>query len=162
MSLKKVLQVDASRRSGHSNAYFTGLGKQKRVVLFDTLLDQLTAEQLLAVLAHELGHMKKKHIVKRLALMAAVALLCCWLAWVLVGCRITSYNVCYTKLLRTGAISVTPPARCVPIAATTPSTISWPIHATAAGSTPATRVSTAKSSARRVLVVHTSPRARRL
>ncbi len=85
LSLKKVLQVDASRRSGHSNAYFTGLGRQKRVVLFDTLLDQLTAEQLLAVLAHELGHMKKKHILKRLTLMAAVALLFCWLAWVLSG-----------------------------------------------------------------------------
>lgn len=85
LSLKKVLQVDASKRSGHSNAYFTGLGKQKRVVLFDTLLKQLSNEQILAVLAHELGHMKKKHIVKRLLLMAAVALFYCWLIHTLIN-----------------------------------------------------------------------------
>jgi len=84
LSLKKVLQVDASKRSGHSNAYFTGLGKQKRVVLFDTLLKQLNNEQILAVLAHELGHMKKKHITKRLLLMAVVALFYCWLVHTLI------------------------------------------------------------------------------
>ncbi|PLY01649.1 MAG: peptidase M48 [Desulfuromonas sp.] len=84
LSVSKVLQVDASKRSGHSNAYFTGLGKQKRVVLFDTLLAQLDNQQILAVLAHELGHMKKKHIVKRLLLMATVALFYCWLTWVLI------------------------------------------------------------------------------
>jgi len=84
LSVSKVLQVDASKRSGHSNAYFTGLGKQKRVVLFDTLLKQLEPEQILAVLAHELGHMKKKHIVKRLVLMAIVALFYCWLTYALI------------------------------------------------------------------------------
>jgi len=85
LSVSKVLQVDASKRSGHSNAYFTGLGKQKRVVLFDTLLEQLSKEEILAVLAHELGHMKKKHIVKRMGLMAVVALFYCWLVHTLVG-----------------------------------------------------------------------------
>mgnify|MGYP001243324284 CR=1 FL=1 len=85
LSVSKVLQVDASKRSGHSNAYFTGLGKQKRVVLFDTLLKQLEPEQILAVLAHELGHMKKKHITKRLVLMSAAALFYCWLTWVLIA-----------------------------------------------------------------------------
>ena len=85
LSVSKVLQVDASRRSGHSNAYFTGLGKQKRVVLFDTLLDQLSREEILAVLAHELGHMKKRHILKRMILMAASALFYCWLAHTLIG-----------------------------------------------------------------------------
>ena len=85
LSVSKVLQVDASKRSGHSNAYFTGLGKQKRVVLFDTLLEQLTNEEILAVLAHELGHMKKKHILKRMIMMAGVALFYCWLAYTLVG-----------------------------------------------------------------------------
>lgn len=74
LSVSKVLQVDASKRSGHSNAYFTGFGRQKRVVLFDTLLQQLTQQEILAVLAHELGHMKKKHILKRMVLMAGVAL----------------------------------------------------------------------------------------
>ena len=81
----KVLQVDASKRSGHSNAYFTGFGRQKRVVLFDTLLEQLSADEVLAVLAHELGHMKMKHILKRMLLMAGAALLYCWLAQALVG-----------------------------------------------------------------------------
>ena len=62
----KVLQVDASKRSGHSNAYFTGIGKVKRVVLFDTLLEQLEDRELLAVLAHELGHWRHGHLRSRL------------------------------------------------------------------------------------------------
>lgn len=56
--------MDASKRSGHGNAYFTGFGKNKRVVFFDTLINSLDAEEVEAVLAHELGHMKKKHILK--------------------------------------------------------------------------------------------------
>ncbi len=58
--------MDGSRRSAHSNAFFTGLGKQKRVVFFDTLLKQLNADEMQAVLAHELGHAKLKHIPKSL------------------------------------------------------------------------------------------------
>lgn len=85
LSVSKVQQVDASKRSGHSNAYFTGLGKQKRVVLFDTLLEQLSKDEILAVLAHELGHMKKKHILKRMILMTGIALFYCWLAHALIG-----------------------------------------------------------------------------
>ncbi len=85
LAVSKVLQADASKRSAHSNAYFTGLGKQKRVVLFDTLLKQLTKEEILAVLAHELGHMKKRHIQKRMILMAAAALFYCWLAYALIS-----------------------------------------------------------------------------
>jgi STE24 endopeptidase len=54
--------MDGSKRSAHSNAYFTGIGKSKRIVLFDTLIDQMTADQGLAVLAHEMGHYKMKHI----------------------------------------------------------------------------------------------------
>lgn len=79
----KVLQVDASRRSGHSNAYFTGIGKVKRVVLFDTLLAQLEDRELLAVLAHELGHWRCGHIRKRLLKGQLVALGSCWLAFTL-------------------------------------------------------------------------------
>lgn len=56
--------MDASKRSGHGNAYFTGFGKNKRIVFFDTLLQSLDAEEVEAVLAHELGHMKKKHVLK--------------------------------------------------------------------------------------------------
>lgn len=61
--------MDASRRSGHSNAYFTGFGKSKRVVLYDTLINQLTPEEIEAVLGHELGHYKNHHIIKRLLVM---------------------------------------------------------------------------------------------
>ena len=65
----RVLKVDASRRSSHSNAYFTGLGRVKRVVLFDTLLTQMSHQQILAVLAHELGHWKKHHVLFRMLVM---------------------------------------------------------------------------------------------
>ncbi|MBI2534439.1 MAG: M48 family metallopeptidase [Deltaproteobacteria bacterium] len=51
-----IYSMDGSRRSAHSNAYFTGIGKAKRIVLFDTLIEQMTSEQGLAVLAHEMGH----------------------------------------------------------------------------------------------------------
>jgi STE24 endopeptidase len=62
----RVYQVDASRRSRHSNAYFTGIGRVKRIVLFDTLLEQLEPGEILSILAHEIGHWKKRHIFKRL------------------------------------------------------------------------------------------------
>lgn len=61
--------MDASKRSGHSNAYFTGLGKNKRIVLYDTLIQQLSVEEIVAVLAHELGHYKHKHILKKYCIM---------------------------------------------------------------------------------------------
>jgi STE24 endopeptidase len=68
LKVSRVFQVDASRRSRHSNAYFTGIGKVKRIVLFDTLLQQMTQEEVLAVLAHEVGHWKKKHVLKRIVM----------------------------------------------------------------------------------------------
>lgn len=61
-----IFIMDASRRSGHSNAYFGGLGKSKRIVLYDTLTARLTAEELESVLGHELGHYRLHHIIKRL------------------------------------------------------------------------------------------------
>lgn len=61
--------MDASKRSGHSNAYFSGFGKTKRIVLYDTLLKSLTPDELAAVLGHELGHFKLRHITKRLFIM---------------------------------------------------------------------------------------------
>lgn len=70
----RVLEVDASRRSSHSNAYFTGIGRVKRVVLFDTLLERMSHAEILAVLAHELGHWKKHHIVQRLIVSQALLL----------------------------------------------------------------------------------------
>ena len=66
---KGILVMDGSKRSSHGNAYFTGLGNNKQIVFFDNLLDSLDEEEVEAVLAHELGHFKKKHIVKRLIAM---------------------------------------------------------------------------------------------
>ncbi len=66
--------MDGSRRSAHANAYFTGFGKAKRVVFFDTLLARLGPAEVEAVLAHELGHFKLRHIVKRMAVMALATL----------------------------------------------------------------------------------------
>ncbi|MCK4467167.1 MAG: M48 family metallopeptidase [Desulfobacterales bacterium] len=62
--LKNIFVMDGSRRSSKSNAFFTGFGKHKRIALFDTIIDQLTATELLAVLAHEMGHYKKRHILQ--------------------------------------------------------------------------------------------------
>jgi len=71
--------MDGSKRSTHGNAYFTGFGKSKRIVFFDTLLARLGHDEIIAVLAHELGHFKHRHIVKRIALMAAMSLAGLWL-----------------------------------------------------------------------------------
>ena len=65
--------MDGSTRSSHGNAYFTGFGSSKRVVFFDTLLERLDADEIEAVLAHELGHFKHRHVVKRIALMFFVS-----------------------------------------------------------------------------------------
>lgn len=72
---KGLFVMDGSKRSAHGNAYFTGFGASKRVVFYDTLLQRLTAAEVDAVLAHELGHFKHKHIVKRIAGMFAMSLL---------------------------------------------------------------------------------------
>ncbi|MDA3850031.1 MAG: M48 family metallopeptidase, partial [Spirochaetaceae bacterium] len=61
-----IFMMDGSKRSSHSNAYFTGFGRFRRIVLFDTLIEQLTIDQLEGVLAHEIGHYKKRHILKRM------------------------------------------------------------------------------------------------
>jgi len=62
--LKGIFKMDASRRSSKSNAFFTGFGKNRRIVLFDTLIEKHTPDELVSVLAHEVGHYKKKHILK--------------------------------------------------------------------------------------------------
>jgi STE24 endopeptidase len=66
-SSKGVFVMDGSRRSSHGNAYFTGLGRSKRIVFFDTLVERLQPAEIEAVLAHELGHFKLRHVAKRLA-----------------------------------------------------------------------------------------------
>ena len=72
---KGFFVMDGSRRSAHSNAFFTGFGAAKRVVFFDTLLEQLNADEMEAVLAHELGHFKHRHILKMMLTSFAVSLL---------------------------------------------------------------------------------------
>lgn len=71
---KGLFVMDGSKRSAHGNAYFSGFGSAKRIVFFDTLLSRLAPQEIEAVLAHELGHFKLKHIVKRIVVMFAVSL----------------------------------------------------------------------------------------
>jgi STE24 endopeptidase len=71
---KGLFVMDGSKRSAHANAYFTGFGASKRVVFFDTLLTKLTAGEVEAVLAHELGHFKHRHVIKRILAMFAISL----------------------------------------------------------------------------------------
>ena len=71
---KTILVMDGSRRSAHSNAFFAGFGRFRRIVLFDTLIEQMAPEELEAVLAHEIGHYKLGHIPKRIALSGALSL----------------------------------------------------------------------------------------
>lgn len=73
LKVSRVFQVDASRRSRHSNAYFTGIGRVKRIVLFDTLIQQMSEDEILAVLAHEVGHWKRRHVLKRIIQTEAMA-----------------------------------------------------------------------------------------
>lgn len=70
--------MDGSKRSSHGNAYFSGFGKTKRIVFFDTLLKNLSPDEIEAVLAHELGHFKRRHIIKRMAWLFAGSLAALW------------------------------------------------------------------------------------
>jgi STE24 endopeptidase len=75
LAVKGVFQMDAGKRSRHTNAYFTGIGRTKRIVLFDTLLSSHGDEEILSVLAHETGHWMKKHIIKQLILVEIMSLI---------------------------------------------------------------------------------------
>ena len=81
LKVGKVLQMDASKRSKHSNAYFTGIGKVKRIVLYDTLIRQMSHGEIVAVLAHEIGHWKKGHVWKRLLWAEVLALAGSWVSF---------------------------------------------------------------------------------
>ena len=82
---KGLFVMDGSKRSSHGNAYFTGFGAAKRIVFFDTLLKSLEPAEVEAVLAHELGHFKRRHIVKRIAWTFAASLLFLWILSVLMN-----------------------------------------------------------------------------
>jgi len=74
LKAKEIYQVDAGKRSRHTNAYFTGLGRTKRIVLYDTLLSAHDHEEILSILAHEIGHWKKKHVLRQILTMEMFAL----------------------------------------------------------------------------------------
>jgi STE24 endopeptidase len=88
ITVSGVYSMDASRRTKHSNAYFTGIGRVKRIVIFDTLLEKLSKEELLAVLAHEAGHCRKKHILKNLALFETLSAIGAFIAFLLLESEI--------------------------------------------------------------------------
>jgi STE24 endopeptidase len=98
--------MDGSKRSAHGNAYFTGFGRAKRIVFFDTLLEKLAPPEIEAVLAHELGHFHHRHVIKRIALSGALSLAFLWLLgqlidqpWFFAGLGVASGNTAMGLLL---------------------------------------------------------------
>ncbi len=98
--------MDGSKRSSHGNAYFTGFGKTKRIVFYDTLLQRLSSGEIDAVLAHELGHFKHRHVIKRIAFTFAVSLGFLWLLaqllnadWFYLGMGVTTQSTAIALLL---------------------------------------------------------------
>ncbi|MFC1523901.1 M48 family metallopeptidase [Thermodesulfobacteriota bacterium] len=83
LSITRVSTMDASKRSTHGNAYFTGIGHVKRIVLFDTLIKNNSEDELVGILAHEAGHWKKKHILKRLIFTEIMAFCGLYVAYLL-------------------------------------------------------------------------------
>jgi len=79
--VSRIFKVDASRRTKHTNAYFTGIGKTKRIVLYDTLIEKMNRDEILAVLAHEAGHWKKKHVLKHIITTEVIALVGIYIAF---------------------------------------------------------------------------------
>ena len=80
LNVEGIFQMDATKRTRHTNAYFSGLGKAKRIVLFDSLIQSHSKDEILAILAHEIGHLKKNHIKKHLAVISLVSLLLFYMA----------------------------------------------------------------------------------
>ncbi|HLY96950.1 MAG TPA: M48 family metallopeptidase [Sideroxyarcus sp.] len=105
-SASGLFVMDGSKRSTHGNAYFTGFGKTKRIVFFDTLLERLTPNEVDAVLAHELGHFKRRHVLKRIAYTFTISLGFLWLLaqllhadWFYHGLGVTSESTALALLL---------------------------------------------------------------
>lgn len=98
--IKGLFQMDAGKRSRHTNAYFTGLGRTKRIVLFDTLIQSHPHEEILAVLAHEVGHFKQKHIWKQFFLFEVFLMIAFYLSFLLLN---------WPLLYRTFGFDNTPP-----------------------------------------------------
>ena len=104
--VKGLMGMDGSRRSSHGNAYFTGFGKSKRIVFFDTLLARLTPPEVEAVLAHELGHFRLRHVTKRIVWIFAGSLGFLWLLdyvmhqdWFYAGLHVESHATAVALVL---------------------------------------------------------------
>ncbi|HEU0220355.1 MAG TPA: M48 family metallopeptidase [Gallionella sp.] len=103
---KGLFVMDGSKRTAHGNAYFTGFGKTKRIVFFDTLLERLSGNEIEAVLAHELGHFKRHHVLKRIVMTFAMSLGFLWLlgqlmqtAWFYQGLGVSTPSTALALLL---------------------------------------------------------------
>ncbi len=96
--VSRIFKMDASKRSKHTNAYFTGIGKVKRIVLYDTLLEKMEDNEILAVLAHEAGHWKKRHLLKTIFLSELIGLIVIYIA----------FRIIQTDIL-TGMFHIEPP-----------------------------------------------------
>jgi len=92
INVEGIYQMDATKRTRHTNAYLSGLGKAKRIVLFDSLIQAHSHEEILAILAHEIGHLKKNHIKKQLVAVSLVSLLLFYLA-----SKLLVWDVMYTS-----------------------------------------------------------------
>jgi STE24 endopeptidase len=92
INVEGIYQMDATKRTRHTNAYLSGLGKAKRIVLFDSLIQAHSHEEILAILAHEIGHLKKNHIKKQLVAVSLVSLLLFYLA-----SKLLVWNVMYAS-----------------------------------------------------------------
>ncbi len=81
IKVSRVFKMDASKRTKHTNAYFTGIGKVKRIVLYDTLIEKMDKDEIISVLAHEAGHWKKRHLLKHIIATEAIALIAIYVAY---------------------------------------------------------------------------------
>jgi STE24 endopeptidase len=88
IKVSKVLKMDASKRTKHTNAYFSGIGHVKRIVLFDTMMEKMNKEEITSVIAHEAGHWKKKHIIKNVIIFEIISFLFFFAAYKLISANV--------------------------------------------------------------------------
>jgi len=110
LTIEGIYQMDASKRTRHTNAYFSGMGKAKRIVLFDSLIRSHGQDEILAILAHEIGHLKKNHIKKQFVLVSLVSLFLFFLASKLLTWEVMYHSFgflnmpCYVGLFLVGIL----------------------------------------------------------
>jgi STE24 endopeptidase len=110
LSIEGIYQMDASKRTRHTNAYFSGMGKAKRIVLFDSLIRSHGQDEIIAILAHEIGHLKKNHIKKQFILVSLVSLFLFFLASKLLTWEVMYHSFgfsnmpCYVGLFLVGIL----------------------------------------------------------